>query len=92
MELKRETLLALVQFRATTHRGRVRSSMHDVRTNLTSHPLTVKGYVIVIDLRSQSCISYSVISGNCFDSSNLNFIKIRSQHFIWVQILPFVLF
>jgi hypothetical protein len=61
LELKPETLLDLVQFRATTHHDQVRSSMHYVHSNLTSitcHRLRQ------CNLRSQTCISYSVISGN----------------------------
>lgn len=89
LELKPETLLALVQFRATTHHGRVRSSVHDVPSNITSHPLLVIGYVNVIGLRSQTCISYSVISGNrltIVTSALLKFAVNASTD------LPFVLF
>jgi len=66
--------------------------MHDVPSNLTPHPLPVIGYVNVIDLRSQTCVSYSVIWGKSLDNSNLHFIKIRSQRVNWLQILPFVFF
>ena len=89
LELKAETLLALVQFRATIHHGRVRSSMHDVPSNLTSQPLPVIGYVNVTDLRSQTCISYSVISGNRLTVVTTTLFKFVVN---WWQILPFALF
>jgi hypothetical protein len=78
LELKPQTLLALLQFRATTHHRGVRSSMRVALSNLTSHPLPVRGYGNVIDLCSQTCISYLVISGNRL-KINPHFIKIRSQ-------------